>query len=448
MILKPQISPICSFNCFDLANHEALSTSSAHNADDTLEEIEYVLDRGLNYVPKRLVNEIKLQSAAVKQEENKAASIKHLANASTASDAESDCENTNNANKPVTVDSEVIVVDSSPENSFTSTLTTAAFKSAFESIDNTFYTAKSILHHDVSVVSINSDDSDEHSLNGSKSDDESTQTTIEQSQPCEIQTDKTDISQKPDVSMTDSMEMSTSTQIDNPAAAAAVAPAVDNDLEMPAFNDSLERIEYMMEQAQKMMSDKVKVSAPATHTATTKTPVSQTKLKPKVLTPNGVSLKKGTPKHLTPNKVDPFKRPDQRNARSPFTGKAASASKLQPHGQSRIPTKTGSSHKQQFRHIASPIAAYIKHTPEVPLVKTVKTVKSMRNLLTEDFDKVCKTGTSSLDESTQSVESFPTKAALPRKMYISAPQRKVSKVGGTIHETHIFKRNISIVSLN
>lgn len=384
--------------------------STAINADDTLEEIEYVLDLGLNYVPKRLINEIKLKSEAVKQEDK----TENIDDAVEKADKKAERESTRNADTSMDNDDEIIMVDSSPENSFTTTRTTERFKSAFESIDNTFYTAKSILNN-VSVVSIDSDESDESDEQPSSK--QSTQETIEPSQASENEQEKSSTLQKSDISVVDSMEMSTSTQIDNSAMAAA------NDMEMPNFNDSLERVEYMMEQAQKMMDDRAKTLCVPIQTGAKKTPVSQTKLKPKVLTPNSASLKKCTPKHLTPNKGDFFKRPDQRNVRSPFTGKAASASKVQPpNGQSRIPTKTGSLHKSQFRHIASPIAAYIKNTPEVPLLKTIK---PMHNLLTEDFNKACNSN-SSLDESTQSVESFPTKTALPRKMYISAQQRKVN----------------------
>lgn len=332
-------------------------------------------------------------------------------------------ENVDDADQKAVDCDEVIVVDSSPENSFTTTMTTAGYKSAFESVENTFYTAKSILNN-MSVVSIDSDESDEQPSNSETSPEQSTQDTIEPSRPSQ----DSGILQKTDISVGDSMEISTSTQIDNSA-------MTTND--MPNFNDSLERVEYMMEQAQKMMSSKAKPCAPLCQVEAKKTPVSQTKLKPKVLTPNSASLKKGAPKHLTPNKCEPFKRPDQRNARSPFTSKAVSASKVQPaptYGQSRIPTKIpGSLHKPKFRHIASPIAAYINNTPEVPLLKTIK---PMRNLLTEDFNKACKPN-SSLDESTQSVESLPTKSALPRKMYISGQQRKVS--GG--------RRNFSFFSI-
>lgn len=372
-----------------------------------MEEIEYVLDRGLNYVPKRLINEMKLKSETIKQESITTDSIDNT-------HAEVQQKNDYDYVEPsADNDDDVIVIDSSPENSFTTTLTTERFKSAFESVENTFYTAKSILHN-VSVVSIGSDASDEQPSNGQNSTNEST---IEQTQPNEIQHEKSNTLQKLDISVNDNLELSTSTQINNDSAV-----TTRNGMEMPNFNDSLERVEYMMEQAEKMMDDMKKKGAPI-QDGIKKTPVSQTKLKPKVLTPNGVSVKKATPKHLTPNKGDLFKRPDQRNAaRSPFTGKCASASKVQSQQvHSRIPMKTGSSHKLQFRHIASPIAAYIKNTPEVPLVKTIK---PMRNLHVDEFNKACKSNT--LDESTQSVESFPTKSALPCKMYISAQQRQVN----------------------
>lgn len=392
-------------NHFSFISVAEMPPSTAINADDTVEEVEYVLDLGLNYVPKRLINEIKMKSEAVKQE---------LKTEGVDDADDGACKNAGASND----DDEVILVESSPENSFTTTMTTGGYKTAVESVENTFYTAKSILNN-VSVVSIDSDESDEQPSNSESTTEQSTQDTIEQSLPSQEpeQEKSSSILQKTDISAVDSMEISTSTQIDNSAM---------TDMEMPNFNDSLERVEYMMEQAQKMMNIKTKLCAPLCQTEAKKTPVSQTKLKPKVLTPNSATLKKAAPKHLTPNKCDPFKRPDQRNARSPFTAKAASASKVQPaptHGQSRIPTKIpGSLHKPQFRHIASPIAAYIKNTPEVPLLKTIK---PMRNLLTEDFNKACKSN-SSLDESTQSVESLPTKSALPRKMYISAQQRKVN----------------------
>lgn len=417
-----------------LAASDANEATSSINADDTLEEIEYVLDRGLNYVPKRLINEIKSKSESEQEfnnddpEDIKENDEENEANDENDEGIEENDENDENAIPSSKVkdttndckwafnDDEIIVLDSSPECSFVTLQATERFKTTFDTTDNTFYTAKSNLNN-VSILSIDSSDS---------SDGESTAQAIETSiTPSEVD-EKPSTSLIPDVSVAD---FSSSTHRDVSTVSSV------NYGEMPNFNDTLERVEYMMEQGQKMMDDSnykcpsstattpiSAVAAASRNVQTKKTPISQTKLKPKVLTPNSGPMKKVAPKHLTPNNGDLFKRPDQRNYRSPYAQKTASASKVtpaQPH--SRIPTKTGSLHKPQFRHIASPIAAYINNTPEVPLLKTIK---PMRNLLTGDFNKVCKP--SSLDESTQSVESYPTKSALPRKMYISAPQRKVS----------------------
>lgn len=301
-------------------------------------------------------------------------------------------------------DEEVIVLDSSPENSFVTTQATDRFKACFETTENTFYTAKSNLNN-MSILSIDSDSSPENSIESSIH--------PKTTQSSDTLTEKPGAAlHVPDITV-DSLEFSSSAYKDT------LSVTSINYGDIPNFNDSLERVDYMMEQAKKMMHDK-NVKCTAASTSAKKTPVSQAKLKPKVLTPNSVLLKKLPSKNLTPNKNDLFKRPEHRCVRSPFTTK--SASKAAPAAaQSRIPTKAGSLHKPQFRHIASPIAAYIKNTPEMPLLKTIK---PMRNLLTEKFSQVHEP--SVLDESTQSVESFPTKSALPRKMYISSAQRKVN----------------------
>lgn len=363
-------------------------------------------------MPKRLINELKPKSivndsvnAENQSNTESQENDKKQDNFEIAENNENDSENdkinrTMSDYKTVAKfnDDEVIVLDSSPETSFVTTQNTECFKSAFESIETTYHTAKSDPSND-SVLTIDSD------------------STIDQSEE-KPNEQSTNISLK-EKSCEESLELSSSIHKDS-------AGISEKYGDMPHFNDTLERVEYMMEQGRKMMlNDKNSKSTPtrnlqAQHTQNKKTPLSQTKSN--VLTPNSASLKKTVGKHLTPNKVDIFKRPDQRNVRSPFATKAASASKLHAAPtQSRIPMKTGSLHKPQFRHIASPIAAYINNTPEVPLMKTIKPI---RNLLTEDFNKVCVPR--SLDESTQSVESFPTKSALPRKMYISAPQRKVN----------------------
>lgn len=392
---------------FFAATNILIETSSSANADDTLEEIEYIpRSSGLNYVPKRLINEI--QSKPEKHEEIKANVKNEKFDGNDENQENENDENIENMNmasagtKPDTeFDDSIILIESSPENSFISTLSTERFKSAVESIESTFHTAKAdpsfstIYPGNDSVLSVDSDK------------------TIDQSNEVSSSVHK----------------VATRTGV--------------NDNEMPLFNDSLERVDYMMELGRKLMNERNEAVAVAAAATAPKTPISQTQVaqpksnkktpisqsKAKVLTPSSATLKKvaaknPTPKHPTPNKVDLFKRPEQRNVRSPFTTKSASASKVQPPiAHSRIPTKVpGSLNKPQFRHIASPIAAYIKNTPEVPLIKTIK---PMRNLLTEDFNKVYKPS-SVLDESTQSVESFPKKSALPRKMYISASQRQVN----------------------
>lgn len=366
------------------------------NADDTLEEIEYVLDRGLNYVPKRLINELK--STTVKKEcENEEYEVKDESFVN-----DENQENQENCQIKTFYSEEdvVIVLDSSPENSFTTTQATERFKSAFESVENTFYTAKSHPSN-VSILSIDSDstnDESNQSLNQSES----------------KLNEKPSNLQIPDISAEGSFERSSSTHKDTSCAHETT------DGEMPHFNDTLERVEYMLEQGAKILHERNN-KVHEIHVQNKKTPVSQSKSK--ILTPNSLPAKKIAPKHLTPGKSDLFKRPDQRDVRSPFSSKAASASKaMPPPTKSRIPTKTGSLHKPQFRHVASPIAAYINNTPEYPLMKTIK---PMRNLMTEDFSKMCKPS-AQLDESTQSVESFPVKSSLPRKMYISAQQRKVA----------------------
>lgn len=303
-------------------------------------------------------------------------------------------------------DDDVIVLDSSPETSFITTQNTECYKSAFESIETTYHTAKTDLNN-MSVLSI------------SDSDSNSDEATVNQSENKKNEVlDQSELEPMND----DSFELSLSAH----KRSTAVRDKYDD---MPHFNDTLERVDYMMAQGQKMLSDKQNLArtpqAQHVHVQqmqNKKTPLSQKKTK--ILTPNSSSAKKAGAKHLTPNKIDMFKRPDQRTVRSPFAAKSASASKVQAAPITRIPMKTGSHHKPQFRHIASPIAAYIKNTPEVPLMKTIKPV---RNLMAEEFNKVI--APRSHDESTQSVESFPIKSALPRKMYTSGLQRKVRICG-------------------
>ncbi|XP_031630583.1 uncharacterized protein LOC116345405 [Contarinia nasturtii] len=420
------------------ATNDLAATASANIADDTLEEIEYVLDRGLNYVPKRLINEIKqTPKDGLEKCENQTDEMKTYENDENQENNENQENIENDVEKKINTfsdyktegnfyEDEIIVLDSSPETSFATTQNTECFKSAFESNETTYHTAKSDLNN-VSVVSIDSDSDSAINESMNKSEIENSNQMIAQD------------------SGEGSLELNASVQND-------VTSSSDKYGDMPNFNDTLERVEYMMEQGRMMMLDKNARNTPIQNvksqnaqkktpiSQTKKTPISQTKKTPishtkktpvsqtksKVLTPSSSSAKKtgnaGGVKHFTPNNADLFKRPDQRTVRSPFGAKSASASKAHaPPQHSRIPMKTSSLQKPQFRHIASPIAAYINNTPEVPLIKTVRPA---RNLHMEDFNKMYPS-TSSLDESTQSVEILPMKSALPRKMYISAPQRKI-----------------------
>lgn len=389
---------------FDEKNDEL--SKSVTPADDTLEEIEYVLDRGLNYVPKR---ELELQK---QQQENTSSDD----TASTIQQNENDLNATytdiNSKN-----DDNVIVIDSSPENSFTTTQNTGHFKSIMESTENTFYTAKTDLNtkSTLSVPSINiTRPSNESSID-------------ETSNNSEIIILDDDKQHSDDERTRDSGINRSASLIEN-------EKLNSTHDEMPEFNDTLERVDYMMQQGEKLMKnaltpnrsngltpnstkriatpnkikrvDTPKLDKPKTPHTRHNTPEmgSSKKLLPK-------SDKKPIQKNLTPGKTDLFKRP----VGSPLS---------QMKSASKIPTKiksATSTQKSQFNYIQSPVAAYINNTPEFPLMKTIKPA---RNLLHNTAYVKPASGVS-LDESTQSVESFPMKSPIPRKMYTAGLQRKV-----------------------
>lgn len=336
------------------------------NTDDTLEEIEYVrTETGLNYVPKK-------RTHTVSETEEK-------------------------------TDNEVILIESSPECSFETMRNPINLTSA-ESTQYSFYTAKA----DFTAKSKDNEQSD-ISVDERCSDDrtESTAPTL-----CQNDTDDIESQQKQQ------------TQTPHRVNDESIGSDCDTLSEMPEFNNTLERIEYMMEQGQKMLKR-------AGGMAAIKTPTIPKSPAPLPRTPNARnSNKKATPlahseRKMTPAKklpfkaspavkTDPFKRPEHR-VWSPAT--TASGSKI-PKPKSNIPMS--STMKPQFRHIASPIAAYINNTPEIPLMKTVKPMKNLFD--SSYFNKIVNT---QHDESTTSVESFPVKSALPRKFCNAAPQRKV-----------------------
>lgn len=431
------------------------------SADDTLEEMEYVLDRGLNYVPKRLREQLEQEQREKQQQQHSSSdsddtkstvkinekvtneesfSDENDENASIIENDENDenIENDENAEKKseyigVISDNDddddededgVILIESSPECSFTTT--TGHYRSTMESVENTFYTAKTDPNRK-STSSVSSGTL----MNQSGNDSE-------------------------DVIVLDDERDARDSGINRSASQQSLD---EDDVShrfstdgMPHFNDTLERVEYFMAQAEKLAKQvraPVKPLTPTVKTVPTKpmtpsvnalktaTPRSAKPLTPsikpftKVHTPNiklhtpdvvsgkkllPTSAKKPTARPMTPGKVDCFKRPP--------IAQTKSASKVpDARPESRIPMRKPptSLQKIQFRHIASPIAAYIKHTPEVPLMKTVKAAKSLQQnsafqVAGPSYD---------LDESVQSVESFSKKTPLPRKMYTSASQRQV-----------------------
>lgn len=438
--------PSASARNMSFGQDESAVRSDAH-ADDTLEEMEYVLDRGLNYVPKRLREQLEQQREQESSaSDDTASTVRRVELPTDGKDGSDDdnendgnCESNNSENhgpdgsndKSIGKeddDDDVIFIESSPESSFTTT--TGHFRSAVGSVENTFYTAKSDLHR------------------GSTSSNQSS-TLINRSE-MDQQNDRSD------VIVLDDSGINRSASLDDSDALNAQNDS-DRSLDaMPNFNDTLERVEYYMAQAEKMMQKAKASPKPATpvvqllaHPSTPQqarllkaaTPKSAKAItptvkllkahtpNPKLLTPDigsgkkalPTSAKKAAPRVLTPVAMDAFKRP----ARSPAV-QVRSASKLaDARPPTRIPSKLkapSSLQKSQFRHIASPIAAYINHTPQVPLMKTVKSAKSLQ----QNKAFAVPSAGRDLDESVQSTETFSAKTPLPCKMYTSAAQRQVT----------------------
>lgn len=333
----------------ELKTEEALNA----NTDDTLEEIEYVrTDTGLNYVPKKKTPAI--------------------------SDTESND------------DSEIILIESSPECSFVTTRNPGNFTSV-ESTEYSFYTAKA--------------DSTGKSKNSVLYNTESEPIDLEPENDTRTQSTA-------DTLCNNAFDDMISHQHHTPRKVSTVSEreySTDTLSEMPEFNNTLERIEYMMEQGQKMLKRTGAVpknsnqNSPAVSSRTPTASGSGKKVTP---------AKKVPFKSSPAIKTDLFKRPEQR-FRSPAA--MSSASKI-PKPKTAVPT---SASKPQFRHIASPIAAYIKNTPEVPLIKTIKPMKNFFD--SSYFNNMPK----SHDDSTTSVENYPIKSSLPRKFCNAAPQRQV-----------------------
>lgn len=92
-------------------------------------------------------------------------------------------------------------------------------------------------------------------------------------------------------------------------------------------------------------------------------------------------------------------------------------------GSSRIPQKTSSTKKpNQYDYIVSPIGTYIKNSPYVPLHKSIKSHKSL-------FDSELSNRTRETDDFQSSKENKQVFCDLPRKAYISSDLQHVSIFG-------------------
>lgn len=353
----------------------AIKSESSQINDDTLEEIEYVqTDDRLNYVPKKsiLKNPIKKNDDAMNDDDD---------------------------------DDDIIVIDSSPEASF---VTTKNVQSA-ETTGYSYYTAKTdqtsaskpyettfYSQNESFTKTVSNDENSSHQkcLNLNHQSETETETL------CNISTS---------TSKTDPSESQTNENKNN----YVLNHTSESTDEMPEFNDTLERIEYMMAKGQKILDRKAAtnvgtsyINSPSIRASAEKKKLKTTTTPAKLATPT----KSATPsKPLSAKQIDPFKKP----IRSPMVANKCNDG---PNSNSKIPKPTSA---LKFRHIASPIAAYIKNTPEVPLIKSVKSVKSLFEA--RNMNKISKQH----DESTCSVESIPTKSTLPRKFYTTAPQRQV-----------------------
>lgn len=384
-----------------------------NQADDTLEEIEYVLGNGLNYVPK----EAKHRNI-LRQSKNKIPK------------QENDIEDSENNMKNV---NEVITIDSSPETSFITASNAGNFKSA-ETTAYSFHTAKmdltgkskfETLDIDNTASTVRSDVQENYVEN-------STPTASETTTLCPPSPVKTpSVIKKTYESTNNTSDYSTDKN------QSSDTEFNTNAGQMPEFNDSLERMEYMMEQGKKIMEGNTLAAKHLKSPACLKSPaITKSAKSPNPLkTPTGSVKKlniKATPSPRSAHKdFGAFRKPE---IRRPSPSPVNSKHNEMQHGQyatgSKIPkfkfpigaAAPSSLSKAQFRHIASPIAAYIKNTPEVPLMKTIKPVKNLME--SNVYGKPMK----DLDISNQSSENLSAlafKPSLPRKACILATKNQV-----------------------
>lgn len=336
---------------FDSLNQGNVNEVSASGncPDDTLEELEYVSKNGeLNYVPVK---------------------------------SRKESETTTYMST-----SEVILIDSSPENSFTTAKTHMDGKSIMTS-NMTFATAR-----ESNVTT--------RSWAYSENDDELPQ-------PVEHYS----IDKKSDSSDSTNAE---------------TLPSSDHlsigDTSIPDFDNTLERVDYLMEIGRKLQPETVStVKAVAVKQSDTMSPRPVKRNAPNDVPALTVTTPKGSQKKtpVAVKSASKFKRPE--NRASPLRAKPPIA----PSSSSKIPTLKipSSTSKAQFRHIASPVATYIKNTPEIPLIKTVRSTKPLFN------PNFVSRGPDNHDVTTQSSGSINQPTILP-KVNLS---RKVFKQASNSH---------------
>lgn len=387
---------------------EEVSQLIGAGPDDTLEEIEYdKYGNGLRYVPVK----------------------KSIGNDS----------------------DDVILIESSPENSFVTARNHMGGRSMTTNADETFVTTNDMTHisgHSSNGNSTKSSAVGFYTINN---------TSAESSTVCSSKSDVTE-------------------SVDAPTVQAREPSQHDSFDEMPEFDNTLDRIDYILEQGQRqqnarlpIMIDRDENRLPSDDSRSTaaqtmgnlltvspviKISASASKATPSrsVATPGKSKATPGTSK-LTPNtlKVTPKTTSGSANKKTPANGSQKKAGPSNSCGQfkkpefrpspsaghlkvpgscSKIPTlrpAQSAAMKLQYKHIASPVATYIKNTVEVPLLKTIR--PGNVRYFDPGFNGRPKNG--NLDITTQSKSSTTSSAAtkkstLPRKIFKTAAELQVN----------------------
>lgn len=224
---------------------------------------------------------------------------------------------------------------------------------------------------------------------------------------------------------------------------------LDQSISKMVFNDSLERMDYMMAKGARLLQQqsimeantptnnkyisKDILSNPITPSYLLSTPLIKP---PRTPTTRTYDLIEKTPtSKITNSPKTPSTVMKQRNVNSPTIGSSNSKPRFErvkptptsafkkptfAPGSSRIPQKTTSQTKKpnQYDYIVSPIGTYIKNSPYVPLHKNIKSHKSL-------FESDLCNRTRETDDFRASKENKQVFCDLPRKAYISSDRQHV-----------------------